>query len=104
MDTATKTKAAADGIGSGAMSPDEARWKYYGLGPVLGGHTPYMQQQMFSLEALAQRDASNPFAKPPAPAPMLAPAIPTPTPSGDQVKHLDVVVGALLARALGVAA
>jgi hypothetical protein len=62
MDTATKTKAAADSISSGAMSPDEARRKYFGLGPVAGGDTPYMQQQMFGLEALAQRDANDPFA------------------------------------------
>jgi HK97 family phage portal protein len=73
MDTATKTKAASDAIHSGSMSPDEARRKYFGLGPVEGGDTPYMQQQMFSLKALAQRDAQDPFAKP-APAPMAAPA------------------------------
>jgi len=74
MDTATKTKAAADAIGSGAMSPNEARAKYFGLGPVEGGDTPYMQQQMFSLAALAARDAADPFSKP---AP--APAAPSPT-------------------------
>jgi HK97 family phage portal protein len=69
MDTATKTKAANEGIGGGALAPDEARFKYYGLGPVLGGDTPYMQQQYFSLRALAERDATNPLAKPAAPAP-----------------------------------
>lgn len=73
MDTATKTKAAADSIGSGGMSPDEARKRYFGLGTVKGGDTPYMQQQMFSLAALAQRDSSDPFAKP-EPAPAAAPA------------------------------
>jgi HK97 family phage portal protein len=69
MDTATRTKAAGDAIGSGALSPDEARKKYYGLGPVTGGNSPYMQQQYFSLEALAERDAEKPFTKvtPPAP-------------------------------------
>jgi HK97 family phage portal protein len=74
MDTATKTAAAKDGIGGGGMSPDEARRKYFGLGRVKGGNTPYMQQQMFSLEALATRDANDPFAKP-RPAPVAAPAI-----------------------------
>jgi HK97 family phage portal protein len=74
MDTATKTKAAHDAINAGAMAPNEARFKYFGLGPVTGGDTPYMQQQMFSLAALAERDAADPFAKP---AP--APAAPTPT-------------------------
>jgi len=64
MVTATKTKAAADGIGSGALSPDEARRKYFGLGKVVGGDTPYMQQQNFSLRALAERDADHPFSKP----------------------------------------
>jgi len=70
MDTATRTKAAGDGIGSGALSPNEARKKYYGYGPVKGGNSPMVQQQYFSLEALAERDSDKPFAKPaPAPAP-----------------------------------
>jgi len=64
MDTPTRTQAARDAIGSGAMSPNEARLKYFGLGPVEGGDTPYLQQQMFSLAALAERDAGDPFAKP----------------------------------------
>jgi hypothetical protein len=75
MDTATKTKAAADAIGAGAMAPNEARMRYFGLGPVAGGDSVYMQQQMFSLEALAQRDAADPFSTP-EPAPMAAPALP----------------------------
>ena len=69
MDTSTKTKAAADGIGAGALSPNEARKKYFGLGSVKGGHTPYLQQQNFSLSALDERDQNDPFAKP-APAPV----------------------------------
>jgi HK97 family phage portal protein len=76
MDTATRTKAAGDAIGSGALTPDEARAKYYGLGPVKGGDTPYLQQQYFSLAALAARDNDDPFAKPaptPAPGPPTAP-------------------------------
>jgi phage portal protein BeeE len=83
MDTATKTKAAADAIGAGAMSPDEARGRYFGLGPVEGGDTPYLQQQMFSLKALAKRDAENPFSKP-APAAPAAPATPASVPP-DQI-------------------
>lgn len=69
MDSATKTKAAADGIGSGGMSPNEARRRYFGLGKVPGGNAPYLQQQYYSLEALAERDSDKPFSKPePAPA------------------------------------
>src|SRR5580765_332868 len=97
MDTATKTKAAADAIGAGAMSPDEARERYFGLGPVEGGDTPYMQQQMFSLKALAQRDQQDPFAKP-QPAPMAARAGQVPPGQvGASVRHL-------LTKALDVAA
>jgi HK97 family phage portal protein len=98
MDTATKTKAAADGIGAGALSPDEARERYFGLGPVAGGDTPYMQQQMFSLKALAQRDKQDPFAKP-TPAPMAAPAA---TPAADQVPPDQVAANVqhLLTKAL----
>jgi len=67
--TSTKTKAAADAIGSGALSPNEARAKWFGLGKVDGGESPYLQQQNYSLAALAERDADKPFSKP-------APAVP----------------------------
>ena len=87
MVTATKTKAAAESIGAGALSPDEARRKWFGLGGVKGGDTPYMQQQNFSLAALAERDADKPFAKaaPPAPA---APALP-PADEDDEKQFID---------------
>jgi len=74
LDHETKTKAAEGAIGSGAVSPNEARRKYYGLGPVAGGGSPYMQQQYYSLEALATRDADKPFSKP-APATPPRPAL-----------------------------
>jgi HK97 family phage portal protein len=64
MDTATRTKAAADSVGSGVLSPNEARLKYFGLGPVKGGDSPMVQQQYYSLQALAERDADQPFSKP----------------------------------------
>jgi HK97 family phage portal protein len=92
LDTTSKTKAAADAIGAGAMSPDEARERYFGLGPVEGGDTPYMQQQMFSLKALAQRDKNDPFSKP-APAPMAAPAgTPEPQLTAEELKDLAPTV------------
>jgi len=67
MDTATRTKAATDAVSGGVLSPNEARFKYFGLGAVAGGDTPYMQQQMFSLEALSERDSLKPFSAPAAP-------------------------------------
>lgn len=69
MDSATRTKAAGDSIGSGGMAPDEARKRFFNLGRVPGGDTPYLQQQYYSLAALAERDRNKPFAAPePAPA------------------------------------
>jgi len=70
MDTASKTKAASEAIGSGGMSPNEARFRFFDLGPVAGGDSPYLQQQNYSLEALAKRDARpDPFAPTPKPTP-----------------------------------
>ena len=60
MDTATKTKAAHDAIVAGAMSPNEARYKYFGLGPVPGGESPFLQQQYWPLSMLAQRETPPP--------------------------------------------
>lgn len=87
LNTDAKTKAAADSIRAGALSPNEARKKYFDLGPVTGGDTPYMQQQMFSLRALAERDAEQPFAKP-APAAPALPAAPV-VDGGDELDALE---------------
>lgn len=52
-------------VSRGVESPDEARERF-SLPPVVGGDTPYLQQQNFSLAALARRDAQeDPFGKAP---------------------------------------
>jgi HK97 family phage portal protein len=56
MDTATRSTASQIGISSGALSPNEVRKKYHGVGPVEGGDTPYMQNQMWPLKQLAERE------------------------------------------------
>ena len=62
MDSASRYKAYADAVGGGWMTPNEARRKE-GLAPVAGGDSCYLQQQNFSLEALAKRDdRQDPFA------------------------------------------
>jgi HK97 family phage portal protein len=68
MDTSTRIKTALDAIRAG-MSPNEVRARFLDVGPAEGGDSPMVQQQMFSLEALQERDESKPFAKPAAPAP-----------------------------------
>jgi hypothetical protein len=45
-----------------------------------------MQQQNFSLRALAKRDADDPFSKP-APSPPAAPALPPPSAEDDEAEE-----------------
>lgn len=74
MDTVTRVTSAKTAIEGGGMSPDEARFKYHGLGPTPGGSAVLAQQQNYSIAALAERDANDPFAKPEPQAPALPPA------------------------------
>lgn len=68
MDSKTQLEALQIGIGSGLISPNEGRARI-NLPPVVGGKYPYMQQQNYSLEALAKRDEKDPLGTTPAPAP-----------------------------------
>ena len=80
MDRKTETDVLVARSRGGLYSPDEAR-QVLNKRPVPGGSTPYMQQQDFSLEALAKRDAqADPFGTKPAPA---LPAPPPPDDSAD---------------------
>jgi HK97 family phage portal protein len=94
MDSAAMIDYLAKGVGAGLFAPNEGRYKL-NLKPVKGGASPYMQQQNYSLEALARRDAQAPAAGGTAPAaasdptnvpaaePGDAPAGDEPTPAGD---------------------
>jgi hypothetical protein len=76
MDSVTAITAIRDAIGAGVMSPNEGRSKL-DLKPVTGGESPYLQQQNYSLAALAKRDAQeDPFAP-------NTPALPAPEPQPD---------------------
>jgi len=62
MDEKTRAEILGNEIKAGYKSPNEARAEV-GLEPVEGGDTPYLQQQNYSLAALAKRDArDDPFA------------------------------------------
>jgi phage portal protein BeeE len=70
MDTAARFDSYDKAIGAGWKAPNEVR-RLEGLPDVEGGEAPYLQQQNYSLAALAKRDANDPFAQPePAPAPV----------------------------------
>jgi phage portal protein BeeE len=92
MDTSTRVKAAQEAINAG-MTVNEARFKFFDLGPVTGGDAVYLQQQNYSLEALAKRDASaNPFA-------MTRPAPPSPPPDAPDADDDAKFTAALLTKA-----
>jgi HK97 family phage portal protein len=82
MDAAAKSKAATDSTGT--LSPNEIRKRFYGAKPVTGGDSPMVQQQYYSLEALAERDADKPFAKP-------TPQAPAPPSDDDEDPSLAVM-------------
>ncbi len=72
MDSVTQITMLRDAVGASVMSPNEARRKL-DLKPVNGGESPMIQQQNYSLEAIAKRDAqADPF-KSNAPAPAAQP-------------------------------
>lgn len=78
MDQLTLMKSLVEGL-KGVLTPDEARRKL-NLEPTDGGDQVYLQQQNYSLQALAKRDAKDdPFGKE-APA---QPALPAPEPAND---------------------
>ena len=54
MNAEARGAAAKNGIG-GPLSPNEARKKYYGIGPVKGGDVPILQQQYWPIDQLAER-------------------------------------------------
>jgi HK97 family phage portal protein len=98
MDTYTQILSIKEAVGAGVVSPNEGR-KRLDLKPVAGGDSPYLQQQNFSLEALAKRDAqADPFK--PATAELPPPETAADDePADEQMKAL--AAGALLRKALG---
>jgi HK97 family phage portal protein len=85
MDSTSLVNVVKEAVGAGVMAPNEGRARF-DLKPVAGGESPYLQQQNFSLEALAKRDAqADPFApaNPPAPPADAQPADQPPPPQKD---------------------
>lgn len=90
MDSSTMINTLKEGVGAGILAPDEAR-KRLNYGPVAGGATPYLQQQNYSLAALGQRDATNPLAAKPAPAPK-EPELPAEEEIEDQARMFALIL------------
>lgn len=92
MDTDTRVKSAQTAI-IGGMSPNEARKKYHGLGPVSGGETPYLQEQNWPISQLAERELPT---RQPAP----AAAIPEPVDEDEDVVDMAAHWSAIRRKAL----
>jgi HK97 family phage portal protein len=89
MDKSSRFDAYDKAIGAGWKAPNEVR-EAEGLPPVEGGDAPYLQQQNYSLAALAKRDAMNPLADPgPNPGGETPPPPPIQEdPPADQQRHI----------------
>jgi len=98
MDTATLVKTAGEGVLRAVYTPDEAR-AMVGRPPMKGGDKLYLQEQNYSLEALAKRDAKDdPFATATtAPKP---PAEIDPPPAGVDPDEVRRMVEAAVAKAV----
>ncbi len=99
MDSATLAEVEGTLVQRGISAPNEARRKF-GRGPVAGGDTPYLQQQNFSLAALAKRDSQDdPFKTSGGGAPA-APLSPGPDTSEGQKTAIAQIIKGELVQAL----
>jgi HK97 family phage portal protein len=81
MDPKARFAAYESGVKAGVIAPNEARLAE-NKSPVAGGETPYLQQQNYSLAALAKRDAKDdPFTSGEKPTP---PALPKPSSTDEE--------------------
>lgn len=94
MDPEAQIRAASEEVKGSIAKINEARRKL-NRGPVDGGEFIWMQQQNYSLQALAERDRNDPFAKPTA-----EPALPPKTDDGDDDEKFAAV---LMTKALTLA-
>ncbi|OCT30203.1 phage portal protein [Pseudomonas putida] len=84
MDTAALYKANNEAVSGAWMKPNEAR-RRAGLPPVEGGDSPMIQQQNYSLAAIARRDAqADPLSTAPAAPALTEPAQPS-EPSNEEL-------------------
>lgn len=98
MDTKTRIETLGSAVKSGIMTPNAAMLQL-NQPPVEGGNTVYLQQQYYSLEALAKRDAQeNPFGTTP-PDPTPPPAQNDNEPDESEQRLLDF--GSMLVKKLG---
>ena len=95
MDGKTRAETTEIKVRSGTLSPNEAR-RGDNLPPVVGGESPYLQQQNFSLAALARRDAREDPFSPAAATPPATPPAPTAPAANDDIEDPEEARAAFL--------
>ena len=94
LDTKTLLESLEIGGRAGIYAPDESRARL-NLPKVPGGEYPYMQEQNYSLAALAERDAQHPLVAPPEPPPPVPAPEPPEEPDEDDEDGLEDMQNAL---------
>lgn len=95
MDSTSMMEVLSKGVQAGLYAPNDGR-KKLNLKPVAGGAQPYLQQQNYSLEALAKRDAAGPASHPQAPqSGPTAPPPPAPPPAPPRPNMAKIQAGLL---------
>lgn len=99
MDLGSLVETLAAAVGGGIMPPNVAM-KALNLPPVEGGDTVYLQQQNYSLAALAKRDASaDPFGTATPAAPTAEPAAPD-EPTDEEIQDSAKMLALLVEKGL----
>ncbi len=88
LDTASQAEVVTKLVAGTLMTPNDGR-KEFDLPPLPGGEMLWMQQQNYSLPALAERDRNQPFAKP-APAPEMTEDAPQPDAAAKMMDEIRV--------------
>lgn len=102
MDPATQADTLVKLVGGAITAPNEAR-KRMNYGPITGGDTVYLQQQNYSLDALAKRDArADPFSTSGSadPAPTPSPAQTTAEPGEEEIEDQARMLASMIAKEL----
>jgi HK97 family phage portal protein len=95
MDMASQIGTLKEAVGGSLLTVNDAR-KRLSEKPVAGGDSIWMQQQNYSLEALAERDRNDPFAKPEPPRPLPAPEPPKQLTAGEDTDARMAQLAALI--------
>lgn len=104
MDMGTLVETLKLAVGAGIMAPNEGRYRL-NLPPVLGGESPMIQEQNYSLAAIAKRDAqADPFGTAQPTSTESTPAAPTESaePTDEEIQDSAKLLAMLVEKGLNI--